>query len=114
MPDLDRALNATTIREFDEAMIAPLHGFTDAADYYARAAVGPRLGNITLPTTIIRADDDPFLDPSELNLPGLNNPAVELIRTARGGHVGFMEGARSRRFWVEDAVADRLQEILDA
>jgi len=114
-PDLARALAAKSIREFDEALIAPLHCFRDAADYYARASAGPRLGAITVPTTILRADDDPFLDPAELDLGGLANPAVELVRTRRGGHVGFVEfDRRGPRFWAEPAAARRLSDILRA
>ena len=112
-PDFEGALKATTIRAFDEALIAPLHGFRDAADYYAQASAGPRLGAITVPTTMIRADDDPFLDNGELDLPGLRNPAITLVRTAHGGHVGFVHlDRRGPRFWVEPTVARRLCDIL--
>jgi predicted alpha/beta-fold hydrolase len=47
MLDLRRALAARTFREFDDAATAPLHGFRDADDYYARsssAAYWPRSG----------------------------------------------------------------------
>jgi len=114
-PDFAATLAATSIRAFDEALIAPLHGFADAADYYAQVSAGPRLDAITVPTTLVRADDDPFLHPSELDLPGLANPAVDLVRTPHGGHVGFVEfDRRGPRFWAEAAVARRLSDILRA
>jgi predicted alpha/beta-fold hydrolase len=114
-PDFAAALRAKTIRAFDDALIAPLHGFRDVADYYIRASCGQDLGDVRLPLVIIRADDDPFLDPVELDLPGLHNPNIELVVTRGGGHVGFVEfGRRGPRFWSESVAADRLSAILRA
>ena len=111
-PDWSAVFAATTIRAFDEALIAPLHGFRDAAHYYAEASCGPRLQAVKVPLTILRADDDPFLDPREVEFVGAN-PAIRLVRTAHGGHVGFVDVHRGGpTFWAERAAADHLSDIL--
>ncbi|WP_053333857.1 YheT family hydrolase [Gemmatimonas phototrophica] len=83
---------ARTLWQFDDAFTAPLHGFRDAADYYARASSLPYLSRIQRPTLLLSAVDDPFLPPAVLDrvrteLAG--NSAVEMEFPARGGHVGF-------------------------
>ncbi len=59
---------ARTLREFDNVVTAPLHGFRDTDDYWTRASSKPLLGQIAVPTLILNARDDPFL-PEEA-LPG--------------------------------------------
>jgi predicted alpha/beta-fold hydrolase len=66
VPDV---LAATTFWEFDEAVTAPLHGFQNAADYYARSSSIAFIERVTVPTLILCARDDPFIPPSTLRLP---------------------------------------------
>ena len=83
---------ARTLWEFDDAFTAPLHGFRDAADYYARASSLPYLSSIRLPTLLLNAVDDPFLPPAVLDrvrTQVAGAPRVEVEFPARGGHVGF-------------------------
>ncbi|MFW6350200.1 MAG: hydrolase [Thiohalospira sp.] len=79
-------------RAFDDAVTAPLHGFRDANDYYARASSRPWLGRIAVPTRILHARDDPFMDPGAIPQARELAPAVILELAHRGGHVGFVEG----------------------
>lgn len=83
---------ARSLWEFDDAFTAPLHGFADAADYYARASSLPYLARIRRPTLLLSAVDDPFLPPRVLDqvraqVAGVDT--VELEFPDRGGHVGF-------------------------
>lgn len=91
--DVRRVKRSRTLGEFDDAVTAPLHGFRDAADYYARASAGPVLGLIKTPTLLLHASDDPFLPLSALphagNLPAAITPHV----LPHGGHAGFVHGA---------------------
>ncbi|MDH4476462.1 MAG: alpha/beta fold hydrolase, partial [Verrucomicrobiaceae bacterium] len=41
-----------SIRAFDHAYTAPLHGFTSAEDYYTRSSALPLLPNLTIPTLL--------------------------------------------------------------
>ena len=99
---LRRVQNARTLWEFDDAFTAPLHGFRDAADYYARASSLPYLARIQLPTLLLNAIDDPFLPADvldEVRRAVRENDRVEVEFPARGGHVGFTAGRRPWNPW---------------
>jgi uncharacterized protein len=81
-----------TLRQFDDAFTAPVHGFKDCNDYYLRSSSKPFLPLIAIPTLLVNAGDDPFLPQSALPTPGEVSPAVGLEFPARGGHVGFVSG----------------------
>jgi predicted alpha/beta-fold hydrolase len=81
-----------TLRDFDDAVTAPLHGFRDAADYWKRASAKPWLTAIRVPTLLLNARDDPFLPASALPTEREVSAAVKLEFPSRGGHVGFVSG----------------------
>lgn len=97
-----------TLRQFDDAVTAPLHGFADAADYYRRCSCRQRLSRITRPTLILHAADDPFVPlatvPAGDELPA----AVSLELSRAGGHVGFVE---SRGYWLERRIPQWLRRV---
>lgn len=111
-----RALAARTIREFDDVLTAPLHGFAGAADYYERSSSGRFLDRVRVPTLVLQSRDDPFLPRAALPEAALRaNPAFTPVITERGGHVGFLEGSPwSPRFWAEETAARWLAEGLRA
>ena len=92
---LSAVANARTIWEFDDTFTAPLHGFDSAADYYTRASSLSFLTNISIPTLLLSAVDDPFLPPDVLDqvrAVAHGNNALTLEFPERGGHVGFTAG----------------------
>ncbi len=97
-PDLCDAQSLTgvrTLRDFDDAVTAPIHGFSSAADYYARSSSMQFLGNVRRPTLLLNAEDDPFLPASvldEVRSIAASNPLLELEFSPSGGHVGFIAG----------------------
>jgi hypothetical protein len=93
---------ARTLRAFDDAVTAPLHGFRDAAHYYAESSSGPHLHAIRRPTLLLSACDDPMIPPSTLPRDMAGNPHLHLVLTDKGGHVGFVGGHLHRPdFWGE-------------
>ncbi|GAB7521092.1 hydrolase [Paraburkholderia sp. 2C] len=90
--DLNAMLASRTMYEFDDVVTAPLHGFRNADDYWTRAATRPWLSEITVPTLVLNARNDPFLPGAVLPSPHEVSSAVELDQPAHGGHVGFMTG----------------------
>jgi predicted alpha/beta-fold hydrolase len=95
-----------TLRLFDDLYTAPRGGFADALDYYRRASALPLLGDIQVPTFILTAADDPFIDVAIFRrLPASANR--EVLISKRGGHLGFLgwDGAGGIR-WAERRVAD--------
>ena len=84
-----------TLWDFDDQFTAPLHGFRDAADYYARASSLPFLSGIRRPTLLLNAMDDPFLPSDVLDhviAIAANSNAITIDFPERGGHVGFTAG----------------------
>lgn len=83
---------ARGIREFDDLVTAPLHGFRDAEEYWRQSASKPHLKSIRLPTLVINARNDPFM-PGEV-LPGREDVSDQVLLEfpADGGHVGFVTG----------------------
>jgi predicted alpha/beta-fold hydrolase len=83
---------ARTLREFDDVVTAPLHGFKDVDDYWTRASSKPGLTHIRVPTLLLNARDDPMVPASAL--PGADevSAAVTLELPEHGGHAGFVGG----------------------
>src|SRR5690606_6938650 len=50
--DIERIRSARSFREFDDAATAPIHGFTDAEDYYTRSSARHYLHAIRVPTVL--------------------------------------------------------------
>lgn len=90
--DREALARARLMREFDDLVTAPLHGFQSVEDYWTRASSKPYLKTITLPTLVLNAQNDPFV-PGE-SLPGASetSPEVTLEQPPHGGHVGFVQG----------------------
>ncbi len=87
--DAGRVARARTLREFDDAFTAPVHGFADFADYWHRASAKPWLRAITVPMLAINARNDPFLPGRHLPLERELSPQVTLEAPGQGGHAGF-------------------------
>lgn len=88
-----RALAASRdLYEFDNVFTAPLHGFQNTEDYWARASAKPRMAEIQLPALALNARNDPFMPASSLPKPGQVGRHVTLWQPEQGGHVGFPSG----------------------
>ena len=115
--DPEAALDARSLREFDEVVTAPLHGFRDARDYYRQSSSIGYLDSIRVPTLVIQAKDDPFHPfSSEHEAAVAANPWLHDGWVEHGGHVGFVEGGRPRaaRFWAEAETVRFVAETLQA
>jgi uncharacterized protein len=94
---LAEAARIRSLREWDDRVVAPRHGFADAADYYARASVGPLLGALRVPALLVAAERDPMV-PAATVRPALARARreadgrLEVRWLPRGGHLGFPEG----------------------
>lgn len=78
------------LREWDERVVAPRHGFLGAEDYYRRASVAPRLGELTVPALLVAAEDDPMVPAAALRPALAAAPARLNVRwLAAGGHLGM-------------------------
>ncbi len=108
--DAARVRRARTMAEFDDAVTAPLHGFSDYRDYWTRASSKPLLGAITVPTLIVNARNDPFLPDRFLPDPGGLPASITAEFPPTGGHVGFVSGRFPGRL---DWIPQRIIEFFD-
>jgi hypothetical protein len=90
--DAARVRAAGTLREFDDLVTAPLHGFRNTDDYWTRASAKPWLQGIEVPALVLNARNDPFLPASALPAPHEAAPPVLLEQPPDGGHAGFVSG----------------------
>ena len=81
-------VKSKTILEFDEAYTAPAAGYKDADDYYSKCSAKNYLEDITVPTTILCAMDDPFVEASIFKSIRMSS-AIELNTPEWGGHMGY-------------------------
>lgn len=106
-PDLPalRFPRRMTLRLYDELYIAPRNGFTDALDYYHRAAALPLIPRIAIPTLIMTARDDPFIAVEPFQCLSVSQ-SVEVRIFSQGGHLGFLgwDGVGGFR-WAEQRIA---------
>ncbi len=94
-PDLtpfEQVRGIRSLRAWDEAVVAPRHGFASGADYYARASVAPHLDQLRVPALLLQAEGDPMV-PADTVRPALSRPYLNLdVRwLRRAGHCGFPE-----------------------
>jgi predicted alpha/beta-fold hydrolase len=91
-----------TLRGFDDAYTAPLHGFESADHYYQRASSKPLLPDLPIPTLLLNAANDPFLPPScypRSIARGHEQLTLEVPES--GGHVGFVSFDDDGEYWSE-------------
>ena len=98
--DLEGIGKIRNFRQFDDRFTAPLHGFRDAADYWARSSSRPFFPRITIPALLVNAGNDPFLGPG--CYPHAEAEKSDLFHFEMpddGGHVGFSSGGGE--YWSE-------------
>jgi predicted alpha/beta-fold hydrolase len=98
--------------QYDDLVVAKLHGFKNVHDYYQRSSSRQFLKSIGVPTLVIQAMDDPFM--TQDVLPDLDelSPYVYLEMTPGGGHVGFIAGQRPLKphYWLEQRIPEFLKQ----
>lgn len=94
-----------TVLDTTEVLLRQYSGYSGAAEYFASYSLfDESLENVTVPTTIITAKDDPIIPVDDFFNLRLNGRS-RLIIPAHGGHNGFINGynlaAWYKRFMLE-------------
>lgn len=79
-----------TLREFDDQVTAPVHGFDSAEHYYEVCSAGSRLDQIRVPVRMIHAVNDPICPLPSSFISSTSNPRIDWSIQRGGGHVAFM------------------------
>lgn len=107
--DRDTMMNARDLYAFDNVVTAPLHGYLNTDDYWKRASAKYVLNDITVPTLVLNAQNDPFL-PKEYLPTTATSAKVKLEQPAHGGHVGFTVGPFSGKLnWLPQRMVNFLE-----
>ncbi|MEO6817752.1 MAG: alpha/beta fold hydrolase [Edaphobacter sp.] len=89
--DPNRAIGISSLRDFDERIIALYAGFSGAEDYYQRVAAARVIDQISVPTLILNSADDPFIRIApDTRDKIVANPNITFLETAQGGHCAFL------------------------
>jgi predicted alpha/beta-fold hydrolase len=98
--------------QYDDVVVAKLHGYRDVHDYYQRSSSRQFLKSIAVPTLVIQAADDPFMTLEVLPEEHELSPTVHLEIAQSGGHVGFVTGAYPfrPRYWLEQRIPEFLMQ----
>lgn len=104
-----------SLRQFDDLITAPLHGFDGVTDYYTRNSSLAFVPKITIPTLVLNARNDPFLSPEcfpEALAKELTHVWMEFPE--QGGHCGFpsANGLQAPTY-AEERVVQFLTRLLD-
>jgi predicted alpha/beta-fold hydrolase len=107
--------DARTLRAFDDAVTAPLHGFRDVDDYWTRASSLGDLHRIGVRTLLIHARNDPFLPGRFLPDPDRLPVHITCEFPPSGGHAGFVSGPfPGNQSWLPSRILDYFDEVTDA
>jgi predicted alpha/beta-fold hydrolase len=99
-----------TLWDFDDAVTAPLHGFSSARDYYERCSSRQFLPSAGVPLLIVHGRNDPIIPPAALPEPDEAGAAVYAEVLNEGGHVGFV--TRGQAHWLERRIVHYLEQHL--
>ncbi|MBS2032429.1 MAG: alpha/beta fold hydrolase [Deltaproteobacteria bacterium] len=108
-------LRVRTIWAYDDVVVAPMHGFGDAANYYAQVSAGPRLPHARIPALVVHADDDPMV-PGHTVQPflGARASTVDVAWSRQGGHVGWfrsLDAPAWKRTWALERALEFLARL---
>jgi hypothetical protein len=91
---------ANSIWGFDDELVIGRLGFPTVEAYYDASSALPLLPNLSKPTLIIYAEDDPFFEPAiipELQAACVSNSKIDLLLTRHGGHVSHISSKKCQR-----------------
>ncbi len=114
-PDLPphKITTKTTLNDIDELYIAKRANFSSALDYYKHCSGIKVIKDITIPTKILFAKDDPIIDSHQVD--DIKLPEnIEIIKTEYGGHLGYVGKNVFKEFrWMDNFVENWIENIFN-
>ena len=112
--DWQRTMQARTFAEFDDAVTAPLHGFSGKDEYYDKCSSMHFLDGIGIPTLIINSLDDPFMTPAAIPEPHQLSDSTTLELSTHGGHIGYIDGGSPWRphYYLPERITGFLEQAI--
>jgi predicted alpha/beta-fold hydrolase len=105
----DVAIQAKTIREFDDSITRVAFGWPSVDAYYTGSSSSLSIPDVRVPLLIIQAEDDPIAPKEAIPFEAIEaNPQCLLVLTPTGGHLGWCGGRDgvTGAPWTDAAVAE--------
>lgn len=97
--DFSHVLDYATCMDMTEVLIKEYTPYKDAADYFQHYTIKKGyLDKVTVPLTVITAEDDPVIDVQDFYKVKVNK-SVNLIIHKYGGHCGYIQGLNFRSWY---------------
>lgn len=100
--------NVKTMHKFNDHYITQLGGFKSAEEYYTKSSSIDYIEDISVPTLIIQANNDPMI-PKSCWPRKINNSKVKFRVLTYGGHAGFLR----KGFNLKKALFDLPKQMVD-
>lgn len=99
---------------WDDQFTAPCWGYSSAREYYEDAASCEQLKDVSIPTIILTAEDDPVVPYSMFSNYELSN-YIDLVSTKKGGHLGYIGtlGRDPDRYWMDWRICQWIMSMED-
>jgi predicted alpha/beta-fold hydrolase len=101
-----------SMNDFDELYVAPRANFSNALEYYRLCSSKRVIPEITVPTKILLAEDDPIIKAHTLDSVKIPQN-VDIYKTQYGGHIGFMGMNVFKEFrWMDNVLGGWIKEFI--
>lgn len=109
---IKKGIKAKTIKDFDDALTAPLRGWKDSEEYYKNESPSNVLGYVDIPLCMLHSEDDPIVNIEGATRYVTNNleknKFIDIYETSSGGHCIFE--STSDQFWLEHFIITWCEE----
>ncbi len=103
----------TTLHEVDRLYTAPFGGFKNREDYYQTCSAKQYLKDVSIPTVLMTAKDDPFVDWQDY-ANAEKSEQVHLHIEEKGGHMGYLTSHRTplkSHRWLDYALYNYIKSL---
>ena len=103
----------TTLHEVDRLYTAPFGGFKNREDYYQTCSAKQYLKDISIPTVLLTAKDDPFVDWQDY-ANAEKSDQVHMHIEEKGGHMGYLTSVRTplkSHRWLDYALYNYIKSL---
>ncbi|XP_054825459.1 embryogenesis-associated protein EMB8-like isoform X1 [Prosopis cineraria] len=112
--NIELAINAKSIREYDDGLTRVSFGFKSVDEYYSNSSSADSIKHVQIPLLCVQAANDPIAPSGGIPREDIKeNPNCLLIVTPKGGHLGWVAGddAPFGSPWPDPLVIDFLEHL---
>ncbi|KAJ1937844.1 hypothetical protein FBU59_004635, partial [Linderina macrospora] len=98
--DMDKIMRSRQICEIEEAYLCKINGYKDLEEYYVTSSSSNYVDSIRIPYLAINSLDDRIAPAAGIPVNKFKqNPYLSLALVPHGGHLAFLTGTFSPKFW---------------